>query len=833
MEESSPGVLIMGGGVSGMAAAQLLGDYDVSVHVVEKRDRLGGHAAMWACMATEACVNCGACLSFEMAADVSSRPNITGHLATVVSRVNPAEDGFDVALENGRMLKVQKIIAATGFSPFTPEKIASYHTDTLKTVITTAKLNKLLKEEAVGEVLGDNPSPEIAFIQCVGSRNRKIGRDYCSQVCCKVAMRHANKLLHIIPDARITIFYMDLQVIGKETRTFYAGLAPRVDLVQGVPAEILENRETGKLRIITEDRDDLARVAREFDMAVLAVGMEASESMDPAAGDMGLSPNSWGFFNTPDAAIARDVLVVGCARTPADILSSMQDGRIAAGRVVDELSLEKPAPHGSDPGNQPSVAVFGDGDQGARVAGDVAQSGFKTYLFGTEAPADAPAGLISMAGAEIRKVSGTAGNFRIEHVLDGRKGEVACAAVIAALEPAFEASDPGFSSENVFTPAAFSRQLAGDPDQCPQDIAILLDSAGPEYKMWARMALEDAIRARAAGKNVSVIAARMLVHKPDGQKRYDAARQAGVSFLRYENPDDITIAKTEKGFSITVKEATLPSSLDLHLECGWLVIPPKRQGPAGTAQMTALLRERIDKEGFLQSPNARHRLVRSPRKGIWFAGAGHDETDSDDLKAEIDDILTQLKTQSFDLPDVDAGVEINEKMCAQCLTCYRICPHGAIILTDTMRPRIMPDSCFSCHLCVANCPAYAIDSRAFAKNAVADMAEAGRAVVFACERSAYLAAGASTLPDDVRLVKIPCACRMNIDAILAALLKGASKIVIAGCHDGNCRSLEGAREAALGVKQALLIPGIDASRVVHEPVAANETARFKRIVSKA
>jgi len=833
MSESSPGVLIMGGGVSGMAAAQMLGDYDVSVHLVEKQERLGGHAAMWACMATETCVNCGACLSFEMAADVSSRPNITRHLSTVVSRVQTTEEGFDVALDNGRTLKVQKIIAATGFSPFNPDKIGSYHTDTLKSVITTATLNTLFKEEAVGGVLGDNPSPDIAFIQCVGSRNRKIGRDYCSQVCCKVAMRHANKLLHLMPDARITIFYMDLQVIGKETRSFYDGLKPRVNLVQGVPAEILENRETGKLRIITEDRDDLSRVAREFDMAVLSVGMDPSESMDPVAGAMGVSPNSWGFFNTPDAVLARDVLVIGCARSPADIVSSMQEGRIAAGRVIDDLSLVKPAGNESAIDNQPVVAVFGDGGHAVQVAGEVAQSGFHTYLFGTESPADAPAGLIPMTGAEIRNVSGTAGNFRIEHVLDGRKGEVACAAVIAAPEPAFEASNPGFFSENVVTPAAFSRQLAEDPDQCPQDIAILLDYAGPEYKVWSRMALEDAVRARAAGKNVSVIASKMLVHKADGQKRYDAARQAGVSFLRCESPDDITITKTEQGFSITIKEATLPSSLDLHLECGWLVLPPKRRPPVDTPQMAGLLREQIDKEGFLQSPNARHRLVRSPRKGIWFAGAGHDETDADDLKAEIDEILTHLKTQSLDLSDADTGVEINEKMCAQCLTCYRICPHGAIILTDTMRPRIMPDSCFSCHLCVANCPAYAIDSKAFAKVAVGDMAEAGQTVVFACERSAHLAAGESALPDDVRLVKIPCACRMNIDAILAALLKGASKIIIAGCHEGNCRSMEGTREAALGVKQALQIPGIDASRVVHEPVAANETVKFKRIVAKA
>ncbi|MFO8112896.1 MAG: hydrogenase iron-sulfur subunit [Desulfosalsimonadaceae bacterium] len=832
MKETSPGVLIIGGGVAGMAAAQVLSDFDIPVHVVEKQDRLGGHSVKWACMATESCVNCGACLSIEMVDNVMGRQNITPHFGAGILSVNRSGNGFDVTLQDGKTLSVQKIIAATGFSPFDPEKIGSYHTGTLENVITTARLNTLLQKEGVGEFLAGNPAPDIAFVQCVGSRNRKIGNDYCSQVCCKVAMRHANKLLHVVPDAHITIFYMDLQLIGKETRSFYEALAPNVELVQGVPAEILEGPENGKLRIVTEDRNDMTRIARQFDMVVLSVGMEPSAGMEDTADITGLSPNAWGFFNTGEAALAKDVYVAGCARTPGDILSSMQDGRIVAGRVLEDMGI---AGVRQETGGKKDmqVAVFGEGGQAASTAAAVAKRGYDTFLFGADVSGNTAANLHAMADAKILQVSGTAGNFRIYYEQNGRKETLSCTAIIAAHEPHVTSKDIGVSSENIIDPARFSDILSDAAGNGPADIVVLLDYSGPECKKWARTALEDAIKAKSLGKNVSIIARKMLVHKADGQRLFDAARKKGVSFLRYEKPEDIVIEKTEKGFALAMKEATLPSSLDVRLDCDCLVLPPTIEAPADFQSKAAVLRQQTDAEGFLQSPNVRHRLTSSTRKGIFFAGTGHDEADADDLDVEIDDILTFLATRPFDLPEVDTGVVINEKMCAKCLTCYRICPHGAIVLTEKMKPRIVPDACFSCHLCVANCPAHAIESEAFANDAFSEMAEKDQTVIFACERSAYLAAAETALPDNVRLVKIPCTSRINMDVILKCLLKGASKIIIAGCHEGNCRSMEGTREAARGVRQTLRIPGMDDSRVVFAPVAANEPEKIKRMVSKA
>jgi heterodisulfide reductase subunit A len=246
-----------------------------------------------------------------------------------------------------------------------------------------------------------------------------------------------------------------------------------------------------------------------------------------------------------------------------------------------------------------------------------------------------------------------------------------------------------------------------------------------------------------------------------------------------------------------------------------------------------LLRQPLDREGFLQSANIRHRLTGSFRKGIFFTGTCHDETDAVDLDNEINDILSVFSTQSFDLPAKDTGVEINQKKCAQCLTCIRICPHSAIVMNKKNKPQIVPDACFSCHLCVSNCPAYAIESKELTNEQIAKRIKQDKMVIFACQRSAALAPSSIKLPDTITLVPIPCACRISSDVILKTLLKGASKVIVSGCHQENCRSHEGSHVAQASAKQVLSIPGIDPLKVMWEPIAANETRKFERLISKA
>ncbi len=824
MNETTPNILIIGGGVAGMSAAQSLADQDIVIHLVEKENALGGHAAMWACMATDTCKNCGACLSIEMADQIHKQNNVILHLNTRVNTIEKNDPGYTVRLENKETVCAEKIIMTTGFSPFNPLISPSLHYGDHKNVITTAELNTCLKEETLSSHFNGKPDPKIALIQCVGSRNREQGRDFCSQVCCKISMRHANKLIHLYPDADISLFYMDLQIIGKESRTLFTEPSSNITLIQGVPAEILEDRETNQLTIVTEDKQSNSRSGKAYDLIVLSVGMQPSKDFETLSGTLDLKPNSWGFFNTDQAVLSKDIIIAGCAKGPKDILASQQDGRIAAGKAMADLDL-KPK------GNRP-VAVFGDGSQASQTAEIIASNGYPTYLFGKGTSLSKNTDVNILNDKKIISVGGTAGNFSIFFESEKEKKALTCSAIIASLEPTRTPNRLKGLPHQPFSLEQLSEQIENTPENCPNTIIILLDYAGPEVKSSARDALNMAIKAKALGKDISIIMNKMLVHGALGQRLYDTARQEGVDFFRFETPEDVEIRSSENGFSIQLKEATLPS-VHLSLACDCLVIPEGITPGIEFKATAALLRQLLDAEGFLQSANTRHRLTRSPRRGLFFAGPCHDEIDQEDFNEELFDILSALSLQSFEPSGVDTGVEINQINCAQCLTCIRICPHSAIIINQKDKPQIVPDACFSCHLCVANCPASAIESKKQTTDQIAEKAQKNTVTVLACERSAALAARPLSLPESVNLIPIPCACRISSEVIFKTLLNGASKVIISGCHSENCRSFEGTCVADTTVQKVLSLPGMDASKVTWEPVAANETKKFAHIISKA
>ena len=64
-------------------------------------------------------------------------------------------------------------------------------------------------------------------------------------------------------------------------------------------------------------------------------------------------------------------------------------------------------------------------------------------------------------------------------------------------------------------------------------------------------------------------------------------------------------------------------------------------------------------------------------------------------------------------------------------------------------------------------------------------------VAFCCNWCSYAGAdlaGSSRLsyPADVKIIRVPCSCRVNPMFILRAFQKGADGVILCGCHPGDC-----------------------------------------------
>jgi len=113
-------------------------------------------------------------------------------------------------------------------------------------------------------------------------------------------------------------------------------------------------------------------------------------------------------------------------------------------------------------------------------------------------------------------------------------------------------------------------------------------------------------------------------------------------------------------------------------------------------------------------------------------------------------------------------------------------------------------------------------------------------LAFCCHYCAYAAAdlaGSMRLqyPANVRVLKLPCTGKVEVNYILAAFERGADGVFIAGCLEGGCHYLEGnlrARKRVERTKQILQEIGLEPERLEMYNLSSAEGPRFAQIATE-
>jgi heterodisulfide reductase subunit A len=338
-------VLIIGGGPSGLEAARCVAELGGEAILIEKRERLGGtpdrenYAKLthhWR-DASEAMA--------DMAAAVTINKNVEVKYSAEVKSMTGSAGNFEVQIEAGgkaESLNVGAVIIATGFQHFDPGRATQYYNYySFPDVITLTDLEKMLKEHKVVRPSNGEAPKKIAFIQCVGSRDRQIGNEYCSKVCCGIASKQAIELRQQLPDSKVMIFYIDMRMYGYWENEIYwpAQEKYKVNYVKGVVSEVLQKGD--KLLMRGEDTTMSRPMEVTMDMVVLSVGMEPSAGTRAISQLLGVKQNQYGFIEAggaggldPVATSQEGIFVAGAAAGPADLDDSISKAGLAAARAL-------------------------------------------------------------------------------------------------------------------------------------------------------------------------------------------------------------------------------------------------------------------------------------------------------------------------------------------------------------------------------------------------------------------------------------------------------------------------------------------------------------------
>ena len=249
-------------------------------------------------------------------------------------------------------ITVGSVILSAGTDTYDPSNLKEfYHYGSNPNVMTSLEFERILS--ASGPTMGhlvrpsDEKEPQkIAWLQCVGSRDtNKCGNGYCSSVCCMYAIKDAMIAKeHSHGNLDCAVFNMDIRSYGKDYEKYYNRAKDRegIRFIKARVHTIYDDLQTRDLRLVFANESG-HMTEETFDMVVLSVGLQASESTVELTKRLGIDLNRYNFIDTkpfsPVATSRPGVYTCGILQGPKDIPSSVTEASAAAsaaGRDVAE-----------------------------------------------------------------------------------------------------------------------------------------------------------------------------------------------------------------------------------------------------------------------------------------------------------------------------------------------------------------------------------------------------------------------------------------------------------------------------------------------------------------
>ena len=330
-------ILVVGGGPAGLSAAHALASAGQKTILVDKADRLGGAPILSGYAKLVPSGEWARDAIGGMVERVSGKPDIEVFTDTRVTQFQGEPGAFAVTLSNGQRRTVGAGILCTGFTHFDSVNKPEWGFGTYPDVVTTTQVEQMISSGKGVRCPSDGRAPErVAILLCVGSRDRQIGREWCSKICCTVSSNLAMEIREALSKCSVYIYYMDIRTFGLYEDKYY-WQSQEEFRVKYIKARIAEVTSDGK-RLLVKGEDTLVKrpITIPFDMVVHAIGMDPNVDNPEIAAVFGVELERHGYlqraatYRAMGGSSRPGVYVAGSALGPETIDDSIAQGQSAA-----------------------------------------------------------------------------------------------------------------------------------------------------------------------------------------------------------------------------------------------------------------------------------------------------------------------------------------------------------------------------------------------------------------------------------------------------------------------------------------------------------------------
>lgn len=219
----------------------------------------------------------------------------------------------DLEIARGRRLTVGAVVLCGGTSYYEPSGGRNtFGYGELPGVVTSLEFERIFSGTGPsgGRLVrpGDErPIRKVAWVQCVGSRDLQSDADFCSNVCCMIAIKEAVLAREKTDGAmETTIFYMDMRTFGKPFQRYRDRAEGQggVRFERGRVHSVEHDASSGDLIIRYVDTGGRLHESRQ-DMVVLSVGQRPAAGSGALAEMLDIPLNRWGFGQTVPFSLTR------------------------------------------------------------------------------------------------------------------------------------------------------------------------------------------------------------------------------------------------------------------------------------------------------------------------------------------------------------------------------------------------------------------------------------------------------------------------------------------------------------------------------------------------